>query len=206
MTLLFKDHPVPGRITGTFGQTAGYAGYAHRGVDYSAVTGTPVIYRGHASAMVAHVNTDPTAISFGKNVRLHFPKGYRGLEEELFCVYAHLDWIGPEVEEGVLVPPGWLIGRAGSTGGPWASHLHHQLSIDLWMTRDIARSRDPLLYTGKEDSMDDSLNHVMQAREDIRHYATMKVFGRNKLNSIASGPWRAAVEFRDKLKEEGKIP
>ena len=88
---------------------------AHRGVDYGALTGAPVVAVANGrvvSATYDNVN--------GRMVRLRHASGYDSY-------YLHLSAFGPGIRRGVRVDQGQTVGRVGSTGLATGSHLHYGL-------------------------------------------------------------------------------
>ncbi len=86
---------------------------AHRGVDYGAPTGAPVV--AVASGRVLSVSTDRAN---GKMVRLRHASGYE-------TAYLHLSAFAAGLRRGGHVQQGQLIGRVGSTGLATGPHLHY---------------------------------------------------------------------------------
>ena len=87
----------------------------HRGVDYGAATGAPVV--AVASGTVRSATYD--AVN-GRMVRLRHAGGYDSS-------YLHLSAFGPGIRRGVRVEQGRTIGRVGSTGLATGPHLHYGL-------------------------------------------------------------------------------
>jgi murein DD-endopeptidase MepM/ murein hydrolase activator NlpD len=88
---------------------------AHRGVDYAAPPGAPVvaIAAGRVvSATFDHAN--------GRMVRLRHSSGYESY-------YLHLSAFAPGVRAGVPITQGQTVGRVGSTGLATGPHLHYGL-------------------------------------------------------------------------------
>ncbi len=88
---------------------------AHRGVDYGAPTGAPVV--AVAPATVLSATTDGVN---GRMVRLRHASGYES-------DYLHLSAFAPGIQTGAHVDQGQLIGRVGSTGLATGPHLHYAL-------------------------------------------------------------------------------
>ena len=88
---------------------------AHRGVDYGAPTGAPVVAIGNGTVVSAtrdNVN--------GRMVRLWHASGYDSY-------YLHLSAFAPGIRRGVRVDQGQTIGAVGSTGLATGPHLHYGL-------------------------------------------------------------------------------
>jgi murein DD-endopeptidase MepM/ murein hydrolase activator NlpD len=88
---------------------------AHRGVDYGAPTGAPVI--AVASGSVVSATYDDAN---GRMVRLRHASGYDSY-------YLHLSAFGPGIRRGARVSQGQTVGLVGSTGLATGPHLHYGL-------------------------------------------------------------------------------
>jgi murein DD-endopeptidase MepM/ murein hydrolase activator NlpD len=100
------------KVTDTFGYERDTIGYeiAHKGTDFRAVTGTPVLAMNRGVVRVAK-----TFSTYGKTVVIDHGLG-------LFTFYMHLSKI--PVAAGQLVKKGQLIGASGETGYATGPHLH----------------------------------------------------------------------------------
>ena len=98
---------------------------AHRGVDYSAAAGTPIMATAHG--VVSH--RGPLG-SLGTAVVIEHANGFR-------TRYGHMSIIASGVNVGTRVEQGQVIGYVGATGLATAPHLHYE----LWQT---GRAVDPL--------------------------------------------------------------
>ncbi|MGE3577097.1 MAG: M23 family metallopeptidase, partial [Vicinamibacterales bacterium] len=92
-----------------------HVGRAHRGVDYGAPIGAPVV--AVASGRVVSVSTDAAN---GRMVRLQHASGYE-------TSYLHLSAFAPGLRRGGRVQQGELIGRVGASGLATGPHLHYGL-------------------------------------------------------------------------------
>jgi murein DD-endopeptidase MepM/ murein hydrolase activator NlpD len=100
---LRRMHPVLGRAR------------AHRGVDYGAPTGAPVVAVSPGTVVSAgydHAN--------GRMVRLRHAGGYQSY-------YLHLSAFAPGIRAGAQVGQGQTIGLVGATGLATGPHLHYGL-------------------------------------------------------------------------------
>jgi murein DD-endopeptidase MepM/ murein hydrolase activator NlpD len=88
---------------------------AHRGVDYGAPSGAPVV--AVATGTVVSATYDDAN---GRMVRLRHPSGYDSY-------YLHLSAFGAGIRRGVRVDQGQTIGLVGSTGLATGPHLHYGL-------------------------------------------------------------------------------
>ena len=91
---------------------------AHRGVDYAAPTGAPVVAA--ASGLVVAASYDATN---GRMVRVRHATGYESY-------YLHLSAFGRGIHAGVRVDQGQTIGLVGATGLATGPHLHYGLKRD----------------------------------------------------------------------------
>jgi murein DD-endopeptidase MepM/ murein hydrolase activator NlpD len=88
---------------------------AHRGVDYGAPTGAPVVAVAGGSVVSATYDN-----ANGRMVRLRHASGYDSY-------YLHLSAFGPGIRRGARVSQGQTVGLVGSTGLATGPHLHYGL-------------------------------------------------------------------------------
>lgn len=88
---------------------------AHRGVDYAAPSGAPVV--AIAAGRVVSVTFDNAN---GRMVRIRHTSGYESY-------YLHLSAFAPGIKAGMSVSQGATVGRVGSTGLATGPHLHYGL-------------------------------------------------------------------------------
>lgn len=100
-----RRHPVLGRVR------------MHKGVDYGASTGTPIMAAG--DARVASVGWQG---GYGRAVVLDHGRGYTTL-------YGHMSRFG-KVRPGQRIPQGTVIGYVGSTGLATGPHLHYEFRVN----------------------------------------------------------------------------
>jgi murein DD-endopeptidase MepM/ murein hydrolase activator NlpD len=86
----------------------------HRGMDFTAPTGTPVYAAGNGKILKA----DNTASGFGEHIEIDHGYGYS-------TIYAHLSKYN--VKAGQKVKRGDLIGFVGNTGRSSGPHLHYEV-------------------------------------------------------------------------------
>ena len=91
---------------------------AHKGTDYAAPTGTPVVASGDGRVTWASRNG-----SFGNLVVVQHGERFE-------TKYAHLSSYARGVRVGSRVQQGDIIGYVGSTGGATGPHLHYEFLID----------------------------------------------------------------------------
>ncbi|MFO8111039.1 MAG: peptidoglycan DD-metalloendopeptidase family protein [Desulfosalsimonadaceae bacterium] len=87
----------------------------HRGLDFAAPTGTPVMAAGNGIVEYAGRNG-----SYGHYVRIGHPNEYK-------TVYAHLSRYANGIKKGMRVAQGDIIGYVGSTGVSTGPHLHYEV-------------------------------------------------------------------------------
>ena len=88
---------------------------AHRGVDYAAPSGAPVV--AIAAGRVVSVTFDNAN---GRMVRIRHASGYESY-------YLHLSAFAPGIKAGMSVSQGATVGRVGATGLATGPHLHYGL-------------------------------------------------------------------------------
>lgn len=104
-TFGMRKHPVLGRMR------------AHKGVDYAARTGTPIMAAGDGRIELAGWKS-----GYGKTVIINHGQGRSTL-------YGHMSAIG-KLKRGQFVSQGSIIGRVGSTGLATGPHLHYEFRIN----------------------------------------------------------------------------
>lgn len=87
----------------------------HKGIDFSAPAGTPIMAAGNATVKRADWYG-----SYGNAVVLQHDDGYETL-------YAHLKGFASDIKPGVKVKQGQVIGFLGNTGLSQARHLHYEV-------------------------------------------------------------------------------
>jgi len=100
-----RTHPISGKWK------------AHKGVDYAAVTGTPI--RAVADATVDFAGNGN---GYGNMVVLKHWSNYSS-------AYAHMSRIAPGLKKGAKISQGQLIGYVGSTGWSTGAHLHYEFRV-----------------------------------------------------------------------------
>lgn len=89
----------------------------HRGIDYAANKGTPVVAAGDGKVSIARQNS-----ASGKYVVIQHGQQYT-------TKYLHLSSYGKGVRAGASVRQGQTIGYVGSTGWATAPHLHYEFLV-----------------------------------------------------------------------------
>lgn len=111
--------PINGaRLSSGFGmRTHPILGYSrmHRGTDFAAASGTPIMAAGEGTV----VRAGPFS-SYGNYVRVRHANGYE-------TAYAHLSRFARGVRAGTRVRQGQVIGYVGNTGRSTGPHLHYEV-------------------------------------------------------------------------------
>lgn len=87
----------------------------HRGTDFAAPTGTPILAAGDGTV----VRAGPFS-SYGNYVRIRHANGYE-------TAYAHMSRFARGVRAGTRVRQGQVIGYVGTTGRSTGPHLHYEV-------------------------------------------------------------------------------
>ncbi len=117
--------PTAGNVSSVFGVQRYYNGvfatdYYHRGVDYAAATGTPVV--APAAGRIALVGHEVDGFRVhGNTIGIDHGQG-------VLSIFIHLSRI--DVAEGEFVQAGQTIGAVGSTGSSTGPHLHWGLYVN----------------------------------------------------------------------------
>lgn len=132
--------PSSGYVSTIFGVQRYYNGefandYYHRGVDYAAPTGSPVV--APAAGRIALVDKEANGFEIhGNTIGLDHGQG-------ILSIFIHLHTIN--VQEGEMVKAGQVIGTVGSTGASTGPHLHWGLYVN-----GVAVDPVPWRYQGIE--------------------------------------------------------
>lgn len=122
---------------------------AHKGVDYGACSGTPVLAAGDGVITQAGY-----AGGFGNSITITHKSGYK-------TVYAHLSKI--KVQRGQYVKQRHHIGNVGSTGLSTGAHLHYEVLINNRHVNPLSVTKMPnFSLTGNE------LNKFKQTAQKIK--------------------------------------
>ncbi len=87
----------------------------HKGTDFRARTGTPIMAAGDGIIEMSARNG-----SYGNYIRIRHNGSYK-------TAYAHLSRYGKGIKKGRRVKQGQIIGYAGATGRVTAAHLHYEV-------------------------------------------------------------------------------
>ena len=114
--------PINGaRLSSTFGMRKHpILGYnkMHRGTDFAAPKGTPIMASGAGTIEVARWNG-----AYGKYIRIKHNSKYK-------TAYAHLNGYARGIRIGTKVRQGQIIGYVGSTGRSTGPHLHYEVLVN----------------------------------------------------------------------------
>jgi murein DD-endopeptidase MepM/ murein hydrolase activator NlpD len=103
---------------------------AHRGVDYGAPTGAPVVAVSSGTVVSATYDN-----ANGRMVHLRHPSGYESY-------YLHLSAFAPGIRSGARVSQGVTIGHVGATGLATGPHLHYGLKRNGQWTDPVREHRN----------------------------------------------------------------
>ncbi|MCW5752944.1 MAG: M23 family metallopeptidase, partial [Alphaproteobacteria bacterium] len=114
--------PIDGaRLTSGFGMRRhpilGYTAQ-HKGVDFAAAVGTPIMAAGDGTVEMAGWNG-----AYGKYVRIRHNSNYS-------TAYAHLSRFASDLRQGQRIRQGQTIGYVGTTGRSTGPHLHYEVLIN----------------------------------------------------------------------------
>ncbi|MEO9526350.1 M23 family metallopeptidase [Roseibium sp.] len=90
----------------------------HRGVDWSAPRGTPIMAAGNGMIEKAGWSS-----GYGRRIELRHTNGYT-------TTYNHMTGFAQGLREGVRVSQGQIIGYVGSTGLSTGPHLHYEVLVN----------------------------------------------------------------------------
>ncbi|WP_370336413.1 M23 family metallopeptidase [Parvularcula marina] len=136
-TRMLMKTPIEGaRVTSGFGRRKhpilGYT-KAHKGVDFGAPRGTPIMAAGDGKI----VRAAPTG-TFGNYIKIEHASGFE-------TAYAHLNGFAKGIKAGARVRQGDIIGYVGTTGRSTGPHLHYEVLksgvVQNPMTLDVANGR-----------------------------------------------------------------
>ncbi|MGU9961980.1 MAG: peptidoglycan DD-metalloendopeptidase family protein [Candidatus Puniceispirillales bacterium WSBS_2018_MAG_OTU23] len=114
--------PVNGaRLSSGFGKrkhpVLGYS-KIHRGLDFAAPSGTPIMAAGAGVVEYAGWNG-----SYGRYIRIRHNTTYK-------TAYAHMSKVNGGISPGVRVKQGQIIGFVGSSGRSTGAHLHYEILVN----------------------------------------------------------------------------
>ena len=167
--------PISGaRLSSSFGQrkhpVSGFNAM-HKGVDFAAPLGTPIIAAG--SGLVREAGWKG---SFGRYIRIRHNATYD-------TAYAHMKSFAPHIRVGTHVKQGQVIGFVGSTGRSTGAHLHYEILVNNRQVNPMTVS----LPTGKRID-----NHHLDAFKKIVTRIDKEVLSHGTVRFAGAG---SAIKF-----------
>jgi murein DD-endopeptidase MepM/ murein hydrolase activator NlpD len=125
----------------------------HRGLDFAARSGTPIMAAGNG--VVTHAGWKG---NYGNTVQIRHSGGYTTL-------YAHMRGLARGIRTGVRVTQGQTIGYVGTTGMSTGPHLHYEVMLNGKHVNPSAISSTPgRILAGKD------LELFKQIKLDLEHH------------------------------------
>ena len=159
-----------GRLSSSFGvRRHPISGYnsMHRGVDFAAPKGTPIIAAG--SGVIEQAGW---LGSYGRYIRIRHNSTYS-------TAYAHMSRIASSVRPGNRVEQGQVIGYVGSTGRSTGPHLHYEIlvnnrKVNPMTVRLPTGERIPPEFLGEFQQQVEMVEAEVQATGSVR-FAAMEL-------------------------------
>jgi len=162
-----------GRLSSSFGMrrhpVSGY-NRMHRGVDFAAPTGTPIIAAG--SGVVTQAGWFS---SYGRYIRIRHNGTYD-------TAYAHMSRIARGIGPGTRVEQGQIIGYVGSSGRSTGPHLHYEILVNNRKVNPLTVS----LPTGEKipaELLEDFRNQVDLVEAEVLATGSLRFAAMNLLPS-----------------------
>jgi murein DD-endopeptidase MepM/ murein hydrolase activator NlpD len=146
--------PIKGaRLNSNFGiRTHPVLGYAvlHKGIDFSAPTGTPILASGSGVVEKRYYSD-----TYGNYLKIRH-------NEFLSSAYAHMQNFHSKIQEGEEVVQGQIIGYVGTTGRSTGPHLHYEVLIK-------SRQINPLILNTPPDKVlkDEEFDKFLQYQDTL---------------------------------------
>jgi murein DD-endopeptidase MepM/ murein hydrolase activator NlpD len=172
MTAAFKKYPVAfRRISSNFGSRLhpilGYT-RAHKGTDYAADQGTPVMAIGDGVIVSAGWGN-----GYGNMIQIRHPNGY-------VTRYGHMRGFAKGVHSGMHVTMGQTIGYVGMTGLATGPHLHFEVLVG-------GEQRDPrLAFARKSGDPIPATERLAFLNISTKLLPTLAFLGRDKATTLAA--------------------
>ncbi|OQW95871.1 MAG: hypothetical protein BWK79_00860 [Beggiatoa sp. IS2] len=152
-----REHPILGKML------------FHKGIDYAAPTGTPII--AVANAIVAFVGYKK---GYGKTIILQH-------DEHHDTLYAHLLDYAENLVEGKVVSQADVIGYVGQTGATTGPHLHYEHHVDDEPQNPLEIENNKTMIVEENQKKDADffkqtrplLAQLIQLEEDHRRHPTL---------------------------------
>jgi hypothetical protein len=147
----------------------------HKGVDFAAPRGTPIISAGAGVVIEAGWKG-----SFGRYIRIRH-------NDTFDTAYAHMSRIAPNIRRGSRVKQGETIGYVGSTGRVTGAHLHYEVMMNNRQVNPMTVQ----LPTGKKID-----SKFLEAFEETvsRVDNELLIRGTNRFADALSQPTRLAIQ------------
>ncbi|WP_316862815.1 M23 family metallopeptidase [uncultured Cohaesibacter sp.] len=136
----------------------------HKGVDWSAPRGTPILASGNG-----RIVTRKWSSGYGKFIQIQHTNGYA-------TGYGHMTRFEPGIDVGDYVHQGQIIGYVGSTGLSTGPHLHYEVTVN-------GRHVDPMRIRLPQGR---SLNGEMLANFDDERIRVNELLGKSSNIKLAS--------------------
>ena len=143
----------------------------HKGVDFAAPLGTPIIAAGSGVILESGWKG-----SFGRYIRIKHNATYD-------TAYAHMKSIAPQIRVGTYVRQGEVIGFVGSTGRSTGAHLHYEILVNNRQVNPMTVS----LPTGKRidgQHLEAFKKIVTKIDKEVLSRGTIRLAGKDDLNFI----------------------
>jgi murein DD-endopeptidase MepM/ murein hydrolase activator NlpD len=168
--------PISGaRLSSSYGMrrhpVSGYNAM-HRGVDFAAARGTPIIAAGSGIVKAAGWKG-----SYGRYIRIRHNATYD-------TAYAHMSRIASGIRAGTYVQQGQVIGYVGSTGRSTGPHLHYEILVNNRKVNPLTVS----LPTGEkieETALDQFLAQVDMVEAEVLANGTLRYVANQQLLTSA---------------------
>jgi len=140
---------------------------SHKGVDYAAIKGSPVIATGDGTVSFAKFNG-----GCGNEIKIKHSEDYS-------TRYCHLERYHPRTKEGKKIKQGQTIGYVGSTGLVTGPHLHYEFHVNGKHT-DPLRVKFPNAKPINENEKIEYLQYSNEMISSLRNYQTLtNTYGAN---------------------------
>ena len=140
---------------------------SHKGVDYAAIRGSPVIATGDGTVSFAKFNG-----GCGNEIKIKHSEDYS-------TRYCHLERYHPRTKEGKKIKQGQTIGYVGSTGLVTGPHLHYEFHVNGKHT-DPLRVKFPNAKPINENEKIEYLQYSNKLISSLRNYQTLtNTYGAN---------------------------
>lgn len=183
--------PVEGVMTSTFGPRRHpilKVVRLHKGVDWAAPVGAPVV-----AAFAGTVAFAGTSGDYGNLVRLVHADGRETL-------YAHLSGFAPGLAEGQRIEAGAAIGTIGTTGLSTGPHLHFELHAGGTAIDPLGEGTAAAALSDDGGAVDRLVNRIIQVESGGRADAKNPLSSATGLGQFIDATWiRMMVTYRPDL-------